>query len=229
VLQFEHEGVDLYPRLAERIAADPEGLGRKVRVEMYKRLGYFPTESSEHSSEYVPWFLHFDEAIERFRIPVDAYISWSEENLQEYEEIKRTLEAGRGFEIEPTQELASLAIHSLETGEPRVLYGNVKNEGLISNLPATACIEVPCLVDRGGFRPTRIGEMPPQLAALNQTFLNVSELTVRAALDEDREHIYHAAMLDPNCAATLSLDEIVALCDELIEAHGELMPAWLRS
>ena len=229
MLQFERDGENLYPRLDDRIAGDPEGLGRKVRVEMYRRLGYFPTESSEHSSEYVPWFLRSDEMVERFRIPIDQYIEWSEENLEEYESIKRALEAGQGFEIEPTGELASLAIHSIETGTPRVIYGNVRNDGLISNLPAPSCIEVPCLVDRAGFHPTRIGAMPPQLAALNQTFLNVSELTVRAALDERREHVYQAAMLDPNASSTLTLDEIQALCDELIEAHGELMPEWLRA
>ncbi|MFD1930049.1 MULTISPECIES: alpha-glucosidase/alpha-galactosidase [Nonomuraea] len=227
VLKFEHKGQNLYPALDEVIAGDPE-LRRTVRVEMYRRFGYFPTESSEHGSEYLPWFLHHDDQVEQFRIPVEIYLRWSEENLDTYEETRRSLAAGEGVEIAPAMELASEVIHSIETGTTRVVHGNVRNDGLIANLPDDACVEVPCLVDRSGMRPTRIGELPPQLAALNRTFLNVGELAVRAALEGRRDHVYHAAMLDPNASATLTLQQIHDLVDEMIAAHGDLLPEGVR-
>jgi alpha-galactosidase len=227
VLSFQHDGQDLYPRLDRAIERDPE-LRRRVRVELYRRFGYFPTESSEHSAEYLPWFLRDDELVERFRIPVGEYLRRSEDNLREYEDVKQRLDSGEGFEIEPTHELAWEVIHSIETGVRRVVHGNVRNSGLIENLPWGCCVEVPCLVDRAGVQPMHVGALPPQLAALNRTFLNVVELTVRAALEQRREHVYHAAMLDPNTAATLTPERIVALCDELIEAHGDLIPEGIR-
>ena len=134
ILRFERDGEDLYPRLDRRIEADPE-LRRRVRVEIYRRLGYFPTESSEHSAEYLPWFMRSDEAIERFRIPVGEYIARSEENLELYADMRRSLESGAEIEIERSQEYASLIIHSVVTGQERVIYGNVRNAGLIPNLP----------------------------------------------------------------------------------------------
>ncbi|MFI6744356.1 alpha-glucosidase/alpha-galactosidase [Nonomuraea sp. NPDC050451] len=227
VLKFEHKGRDLYPVLDEVIARDPE-LRRTVRVEMYRRFGHFPTESSEHGSEYLPWFLRHDDQVEHFRIPVEIYLQWSQENLGTYEETRRRLAAGEGVEIEPAGELASEVIHSIETGTPRVVHGNVRNGGLISNLPDDACVEVPCLVDRAGMRPTRVGALPPQLAALNRTFLNVGELTVRAALEGRRDHVYHAVMLDPNASATLTLQQIHDLVDDMIAAHGDLLPEGVR-
>jgi alpha-galactosidase len=228
ILRFERDGENLYPLLDEAIERDPE-LARTVRVELYRRFGYFPTESSEHSAEYVPWFMHHDELVERFRVPVGEYVSRSEENLQEYERIRAALAAGEGFEIERSLEYASLIIHSIETGAERVIYGNVRNSGLIDNLPDACCVEVPCLVDRTGVQPTHVGALPPQLAALNRTFVNVCELTVRAALEGKLEHVYHAAMLDPNAGASLTLDEIEALVDELLAAHGDAMPEGLRT
>jgi alpha-galactosidase len=227
ILRFEREGENLYPLLDEAIERDPE-LARTVRVELYRRFGYFPTESSEHGAEYVPWFMRHDAQVERFRIPVGEYVQRSEENLREYERIRAALAAGEGFEIERSLEYASLIIHSIETGAERVVYGNVRNSGLIDNLPEGCCVEVPCLVDRAGVQPTHVGELPPQLAALNRTFANVCELTVRAALDGKPEHVYHAAMLDPNTAASLTLDEIEALVDDLLAAHGDALPDSLR-
>ena len=223
ILQFERGGEDLYPRLDEAIARDPE-LQRRVRVEIYRRFGRFPTESSEHSAEYLPYFMHSDAMIERFRVPVDEYVRRSEENLELYEEMRRKLAAGEPFEIERSLEYASLIIHSILTGEPREIYGNVPNDGLITNLPAGACVEVPCVVDGQGLHPRTIGDLPPQLAALNRTFLNVCELTVRAALEGSREHVLHAALLDPNTAATLSPEQIEAMVNDLIEAHGSALP-----
>jgi len=228
ILRFEREGEDLYPLLDDAIARDPE-LARTVRVELYRRLGYFPTESSEHGAEYVPWFMRHDEEVERFRISVGEYVQRSEENLLEYERVRDALAQGEGFEIERSLEYASLIIHSIETGAERVIYGNVRNDGLIENLPDGCCVEVPCAVDRTGVSPIHVGALPPQLAALNRTFANVCELTVRAALESKPEHVYHAAMLDPNTAASLTLDEIEALVDELRAAHGDALPEALRT
>ena len=227
ILRFERDGENLYPLLDAAIERDPE-LARTVRVELYKRFGYFPTESSEHSAEYVPWFMRHDDAIERFRIWVNEYAQRSEDNLREYEQIRTALAGGEGFEIERSLEYASLIIHSIETGTERVVYGNVRNSGLIENLPEGCCVELPCLVDRAGVQPTHVGVLPPQLAALNRTFANVCELTVRAALEGDVEHVHHAAMLDPNTAASLTLDEIETLVDELLDAHGDSLPEGLR-
>jgi alpha-galactosidase len=225
VLRFERDGQNLYPLLDEVIDRNPD-LQRRVRVELYRQLGYFPTESSEHSAEYVPWFMRHDEAIDRYRVPVDEYLRRSEANLDEYDEIKKALSDGSGFDVEPTHELASLVIHSIETDTRREVYGNVRNGSLIENLPPECCIEVPCDIDAGGIRPLPAGALPVQLAALNRTFLNVAELTVRAALGGERQHIYQAGMMDPNTGATLRLDQIHDLCDELIDAHQEYLPAF---
>jgi alpha-galactosidase len=221
-------GEDLYPTLREVVDADPEGLGRRVRVEVFKRFGYFPTESSEHSAEYLPWFMRSDEMIERYRILVDDYVFRSQENLRDWAETKAALDRGEGLDIEPTSELASEIIRSLENGEPREVYGNVRNGGLIEGLPEDACVEVPCLVDKNGVQPTRIGRIPPQTLALNRTFLNVVELTVRAVLEGRRDLVYQAALVDPNAGATLTTGQIVEMVDRLIEAHGDLVPEGVR-
>jgi len=226
VLTFEHDGRSLYPRLAEVIDSSPE-LQRRVRVELFRRFGYFPTESSEHSAEYVPWFMRHDEQIERFRIFVGDYLARSEENLRELESLQRQLDAGTPLDLEPTDELASQFIHSLETGTERELYVNVRNGGLITSLPADCCVEVPAAVGAGGAKPQAIGALPAQLAALNRTFLNVVELTVLAALEGSRDHVYQAALLDPNTAATLTTSQVIAMCDDLLAAHRALLPAAL--
>ena len=228
ILRFERDGEDLYPRLDERIEADPE-LQRHVRVDMYRRLGYFPTESSEHSAEYLPWYMHDDEAIERFRIPVGEYVRRSEENLVEFERVRDALARGEDLGLERSLEYAPLIIHSIETGTERVVYGNVPNDGLIDDLPAGTCVEVPCVVDRTGVQPTRVGALPPQCAALNRTFVNVVDLTVRAALEGSRERLIQAALLDPNAAASLDPETIATVCDELSAAHGAALPLPLRA
>jgi alpha-galactosidase len=227
ILRLERDGEDLYPRVDAAIAADPEQR-RRVRVQMYRRLGYFPTESSEHGAEYLPWYLRDPEAVERLRILVGDYIQRSERNLAEYERARRRLAAGEPFPIERSLEYASLIVHSMVTGQERVIYGNVQNNGLLADLPARSAVEVPCVVDRTGVRPTPVPDYPPQLAALNRTFLNVADLTVRAALDGDVRHAHHAALLDPNAAASLSPEAIEAVVDELLDAHAERLPAGLR-
>jgi alpha-galactosidase len=223
VLRFEQDGESLYPRLAEVIEGSPE-LRRRVRVEIFRRFGYFPTESSEHSAEYVPWFMRHDDQVESFRIFVGDYLQRSQENLRELESLERQLAGDAPLDLEPTHELASLFIHSHQTGTERELHVNIRNGGLISSLPDECCVEVPCLVGAGGAKPVPVGALPPQLAALNRTFLNVVELTVRAALDGSRENVYQAALLDPNTAATLTTAQVVAMCDELLEAHRDLLP-----
>ena len=221
-------GDDLYPRLREVVDADPDGLGRRVRVEIFKRFGYFPTESSEHSSEYVPWFLHHPDQVEKFRCEIDEYIWRSDENLAEWEALKAQLDAGAQIETENNNELASQYVFALETGTPIELYGNVRNEGLIDGLPTDACVEVPVTVADGAVQPQRIGPIPVQCLALNRTFLNTVELTVRAVVEDSREHVYQAALLDPHTGATLSTEHIVNMVDELIEAHGDLIPEAIR-
>lgn len=229
VFRDRESGEDLYPRLRRVVDDDPAGLGRRVRVELFKRFGYFPTESSEHSAEYVPWFVRHDDQVERFRIPIGEYIRRSDENLQEFEDLKRRLDAGEDLDEEPTHELASQFIHALETGTTVELYGNVRNDRLIEGLSPDACIEVPVVVDEEGVRASRIGELPPQCLALNRTFENVAELTVRAVIEGSRDLVYQAALLDPNTSATLPVGRILDLVDELIDAHGELIPAPIRS
>jgi len=227
LLRFEYEGESLYPRLDERIAADPE-LQRRVRVALYRRFGYFQTESSEHAAEYVPWLMRHDNQLERYRVPVNEYITRCEDNLIEFERVKEALAAGEAMPLERSSEYAATIVNSMVTGEPSVVYGNVPNTGLIPELPTGTCVEVPCVVEQNGLRPTQVLDYPPQLAALNRTYANVVELTVRAVLEERPDYVRIAALLDPNTSATLTLDEVDALCDELTLAHGDLIPAGLR-
>ena len=228
LLDWQHAGEDLYPRLDARIAADDQ-LRRRVRVDMYRRLGYYPTETSEHSSEYVSWYLHDEREIERLRIPVDVYLGISEDNVAEYEESRRTLAAGETLPLETSAtEYAPQVIHSMITGTPRTIHANVVNRGLIQNLPQGAAVEVPCSIDELGVHPQVVGALPAQCAALNNAFLAVCELTVRAALEGDPRLVRQAAMVDPNASATLRVDDIWALCDALTAAHGDLLPEPLR-
>ncbi len=257
-LKYERNGEDLYPLIRQVIAENRVPNHNRVRYEMLKRLGYFVTESSEHFSEYVPWFIKRDrpDLLEKYNIPLDEYLgrcevqikAWEYAQQAEKEPERYTVEAlekeiahiqvmpGQragalaGFanrhDINPSGEYGSGIIHSLETGEPRVIYGNVPNNGLIDNLPAGCCVEVPCLVDKNGIQPTKIGSLPPHLAALMQTNVNAQALTVEAALSGKREHIYHAAMLDPHTAAELDLDQIWSVVDELLEAHRDWLPTY---
>ncbi len=227
-LKFERDGEDLYPLIRKVAEEDRIPDWNRVRYEMLQRLGYFVTESSEHFSEYTPWFIKRDRSdlIEEFNIPLDEYITRCEHQIAGWEQQRAALEAGADIEVQRSHEYGSLIIHSLETGTPRVVYGNVANNELIDNLPDGCCVEVPCLVDKNGIQPTKIGTLPPQLAAVMQTNVNVQGLTVEAALTGKREHIYHAAMLDPHTAAELSLEQIWSLVDDLIEAHGDWLPQY---
>lgn len=259
-LKFEdrYTGEDLYPRIRRVIDEGRVPDWNRVRYDMFRRLGYFVTESSEHFSEYVPWFIKPDqpELIEKYNIPLDEYLARCQAQIIGWDMVqdarekgyaiseKQIREAITGIQLMPRMaegmvrgvlnyekyersvEYGSLIIHSMETGNQRMIYGNVSNTGIIRNLPEGCSVEVPCLVDTNGIQPTVIGDIPPHLAALMQTNINVQALTVEAALTGKREHIYHAAMLDPHTAAQLSLDQIWSLVDDLIEAHGDMLPAY---
>ncbi|GAA2600757.1 alpha-glucosidase/alpha-galactosidase [Winogradskya consettensis] len=228
LLRWEHRGESLYPRLDELLAKEPE-LRRRVRMDMYSRIGYFPTETSEHSSEYVPWYLHHDSEIERLRIPVGDYLRISADNVAEYHATRKSVLAGEPLDISrEATEYAPQVIHSITTGTRRIVHANVANTGLITNLPQGYAVEVPCVVDALGVRPEFVGDLPLQCAAPNRGFINVGELTVRAAITGDKRMVRQAAMADPNTAATLTVDQIWSLCDELTAAHGDLMPEALR-
>jgi alpha-galactosidase len=237
-LKFERNGEDLYPKIAEVARRKNKDLPKRwdnlsdvVRYEMFRRLGYFVTESSEHFSEYSPWFIKKEnpELIDEFEVPLDEYPRRCINQIAGWESLRKEMEDSNStLEVHRSHEYGSLIIHSMETGQARVVYGNVSNDGLIDNLPSTAIVEVPCLVDKSGLQPTKIGNLPPHLAALMQTNINVQALTVEAILTGKREHVYHAAMLDPHTAAELTLDQIWNLVDELLEAHGEYIPAPLR-
>ena len=231
-LEFKYKGRDAYPLLF-KVLEDSHREFEKVRYEMMRRTGYFVTESSEHQSEYTPYFIHHGpEMIKQFNIPINEYLRRCETINASWEKTEKEV-IGNDTEIdipEQSPEYGSYIIHSIETNTLRTVYGNVPNRGIIENLPFNCNVEVPCQVDGTGLRPVKIGSLPPQLAALCQTQINVQELTVQAALTGKREHIYHAAMLDPHTSATLPLDQIWAMCDELIEAHqtdgflGEFSP-----
>jgi alpha-galactosidase len=225
-LHFKRDGEDLYPRLRALAESGQVPPTNKVRYEVLRRLGYFVTESSEHFSEYVPWFIKRDrpDLIERLNIPLDEYPRRCLAQIAGWEAEKASLESGESVEVRRSFEYAATIIRSIETGKPRVIYGNVPNTDLIENLPRGCTVEVPCLVDGNGVQPTRIGSLPPQVAALIQTNVNVQELTVEAALTGNVEHAYQAAMLDPHTAAELDLDQIVELVDALLEEHGDWVP-----
>ncbi len=220
-LEFTYRGRDAYPLLFQAMD-DPGVFARdKVRFEMMRRLGYFVTESSEHFAEYCPYFIqHGDAVIDAFGIPLDEYLRRCESIISTWKDTeKRMLEDDRDVTIGKSVEYGSQIINAMESGDPVVVYGNVPNRNLITNLPNGCCVEVPCLVDRQGLQPTVIGDLPPHLAGFIRTNVNVQELVVEAALTGKREHIYHAVMLDPHTASVLTLDQIWAMCDELIEAH----------
>jgi alpha-galactosidase len=227
LLRLERDGEDLYPRLDAAVRDGRIPDDDLVRAELYRRLGYYPTESSEHHAEYNPWFIPKGQ-VERFHIPIGEYLTRVSRNLGEFDETKRKLAAGEPFEIERSGEYAAVIINSVVTGELARIVGNVSNGGaLIPNLAADACVEVPCLVDAFGPRPVVTGPLPPHLAAYIHPAVDAQGLTVKAVLEEDRDAIYHAVMQDPIVQARLTLDETWRMTDELIAAESAWLPAWL--
>ncbi len=231
-LRFSAGGEDLYPRLREVSAAGRMPPHNRVRYDVLDRFGYFVTESSEHFAEYVPWYIKRDrpDLLERLNIPLDEYPRRCEQQIADWTEQGRALQdGGTPIAVVPSHEYGGRIINAIETGAPAVVYGNVPNHGLIDNLPPEACVEVPCLVDGTGLHPVRVGRLPLQLAALMQTNVSVQALAVEAALTGRREHVYHAAMLDPHTAAELDPGQITRLVDELLEAHRPWLPDALFS
>ena len=202
--------------------------GDMVRLEIMRRFGYYITESSEHNAEYTPWFIkqRYPDLIERFNIPLDEYPRRCIHQIEDWKKRGHELTQNPLLSHTRTQEYASYIMEAMETGIPTRISGNVLNNGLITNLPRNACVEVPCLVDRNGVQPTYIGDLPEQCAALNRTNINVQLLTIEAARTLKKEYIYQAVMLDPHAGAELSIDDIVAMCDEMIEAHGDWIPKY---
>ena len=237
-------GEDLYPklkRLADQILSDKKissrtkkqeypgrNLHEKVRYEILKRFGFFVTESSEHFAEYVPWFIkpNKEELIEKYKIPVDEYILRCEYYSELWNELDKDISIITNEAIKRSHEYASYIIDAIVNNNKFTVYGNVMNNGLIENLPSNCCVEVPCIVDNKGFYPQKIGRLPEQLSALMRTNINVQILTAEAALTKKREHIYHAAMLDPLTSSHLSIEEIYALTDEMLEAHADYLPKY---
>lgn len=219
---------DLYPRLKALEAEGKVPADDRVRFDVLKRLGHFVTESSEHFSEYTSWYIKNgrNDLIDQLNIPLDEYISRCERQIASWHQLRRELEGEKPIEVERSNEYAAGIIHAATTGKPALIYGNVPNDGLIANLPAECVVEVPCHVDRNGVQPIKVGRLPPQLAAVVRSSVSVQELTVAAAMTHKREYIYQAALMDPHTAAELSPDQIWHLCDDLIEAHGALLPAY---
>lgn len=228
---------DLYPELrrghAEGRFPKPSHWNprcpNKVRYEVLRHFGYFVTESSEHFAEYTPWFIKRDrpDIIEKLGIPLDEYPKRCIEQVAAWKDQAKAYREAETIHVDLSKEYAATIMNSVWTGETSVIYGNVANHGYIPQLPQGAAVEVPCLVDANGLQPTVVRDIPPQLIAMMRTNVNVQELTVAALVREEREHVYHAAMLDPHTGAELDLDQIRALVDELIEAHGDWLPGWL--
>ncbi|MUT67694.1 alpha-glucosidase/alpha-galactosidase [Paenibacillus sp. NEAU-GSW1] len=229
LLEATKDGVDLYPEIKRRATEkQKEKHHDMVRFELMLKFGYYVTESSEHNAEYHPYFIkrNYPELIDRFNIPLDEYPRRCVEQIKGWEQQRDSLLSDTKIKHTRSHEYASYIMEAIETNRPYKIGGNVMNNGLITNLPKEACVEVPCLVDRSGISPTYIGDLPPQLAALNRTNINTQLLTIEAAITGKKEHIYHAALLDPHTSAELSMDDIVSLCDDLIDAHGSWLPAY---
>lgn len=199
-----------------------------VRYEIMKRFNYYVTESSEHNAEYLPYFIksQYPELIERFNIPLDEYPRRCIEQIKGWNSLREHLVENPDLSHERTGEYGSYIMEAMETNIPYKIGGNVLNTGLITNLPSEACVEVSCLVDSSGINPTYVGDLPTQLAALNMTQINVQLLTIEAAMTQKKDHIYHAALLDPHTSSELSIDDIVAMVDDLIDAHGDWLPKY---
>ena len=238
-------GEDLYPRLkkiAEDIVTDKKISSRslkkdnesdkilheKVRYEILRRFGYFVTESSEHFAEYVPWFIKSNrqDLIDKYKIPIEEYIDRCENNIELWNNLEKDMTPIHNQPLKRSNEYASYIMDAVANNNEVTINGNVMNNGYIDNLPSNCCVEVPCLINSNGNQPKRTGRLPEHLAALMRTNINVQILTAQAALTNKKEHIYHAAMLDPLTGANLSIDEIYSMVDNLIEAHKNYLPKY---
>lgn len=220
LLELEQNGVDIYPEIRKRAFARKDIHPDMVRYEIFRRFGYYVTESTQHTAEYTPYFIKraYPGLAEQYGVKTEMYQDWGN-SQQEYWSHARKME-NEPLTHTRTKEFASYILEAMTTGTPFEIAANLLNHGYIENLPQGCCVEVPCVVDAAGITPRRMGRLPEQCAALNRTNINVQELTIEAALTHKREHIYHAAMLDPHTAAELSIPDIIALCDEMIESNA---------
>jgi len=234
LLEVTDRGKDLYPEIKKRARANLKKWRKKgaeknwdmVRLECMLQFGYYITESSEHNAEYMPYWIksQYPELIEEYNIPLDEYPRRCISQIEHWKKRSKELTEDPTLDHARSHEYGSRIMEAIETDVPFRIGGNVLNTGLIPNLPSKACVEIPCMVDRNGVQGCYVGELPEQCAALNRTNINVQLLTIEAAATRKKEHIYHAAMLDPHTGSELPLDQIRNLCDDLIEAHGEMLP-----
>ncbi len=228
------KGRDLYPEIKRRAKDFLEGKAQydadwdRVRYQMMLNFGYYITESSEHNAEYTPWFIKsaYPELIDRYSIPLDEYPRRCIKQIGDWAQMRKELVGNVSLTHEKSREFAAHIIEAMENDHPYRVHGNVQNNGLISNLPHNACVEVPCLVDRAGIHPCYVGDLPEQCAAINRTNINVQLLTIQAARSHKKDDLYMAAMMDPHTAAELPMDQIRAMCDEMLEAHKGWMPEY---
>ena len=224
----DEKGNDLYPEIKRRALERPTPHTDMVRYEIMKRFGYYVTESSEHSAEYTPWFIKdkYPELIERFQIPLDEYPRRCLKHVEKWKTLNIELTQNPSLNHVRSKEYACHIMEAMETNEPYKLGGNVLNTGLITNLPQNACVEVPCIADKNGITPTYVGDLPEQCAAINRTNINVQLLTIEAARTLKKDYIYQAALMDPHTQSELSIDDTIALCDDLIAAHEGWLPQY---
>ena len=238
--------LDLYPKLkqlAEDIIVDKKKstrtiikesesnkfLHEKVRYEVLRRFGYFVTESSEHFAEYVPWFIkkNRDDLIKQYEIPIEEYLDRCKNNIKIWKDLDKDMSPIKNQPLKRSNEYASYIMDAYINNNEVKINGNIINNKYIDNLPENCCVEVPCIINSNGYQPKKVGRLPEHLAALMRTNINVQILTAEAAITKKREHIYHAAMLDPLTGANLSIDEIYSMVNELIEAHGSYLPKYI--
>ena len=238
LLELTRDGKDLYPEV-KKIAAKKvkewrkekdleKKSGNMIRLEMMRLFGYYVTESSEHNAEYAPWWIksNFPELIDEYKIPLDEYPRRCVNLIKGWKKMYAELHDDSNLSHTLSNEYGSLIMEAMVTDKPIQIGGNVLNNGMITNLPSDAVVEIPCLVDRNGIRGTFVGDLPTQCAAMNMTNINVQLLTIEAALTLKKERIYQAALLDPHTAAELPVDKIIRMCDALIEAHGTMLPKY---
>jgi alpha-galactosidase len=229
-LRLEVDGEDAYPAL-RRALNNPAIVAKdRVRFELFRQFGWFVSESSRHSSEYTPYFLRDAEQTAAMELPVAGTLKVSERKMQRYrEDRQKLLDGGTGFVLDDSVEFGADIINSVVTNEPCYIYGNVENTGLITNLPDGCCVEVPVVVDRNGFHPCHVGDLPPELAGYCASHVYVQDLTVLAALNEDRDRVYRAVLLDRNAPSSATIPQMRAMVDELIAAHGSAIPGGIRN
>lgn len=233
----DKDGKDLYPEIKRRALelkdgkrepSDPFYYRDKVRHEILHRFGYYNTESSEHTSEYLPWFIKntHPELVEKYKLLIDEYPRRCVEGNKQWEKMREDLIKNEAVQHTRSGEYAANIIKAIITDQPYRIHGNVLNTDLITNLPRKACVEVPCMVDKTGIHPCHVGDLPEQCAAINRTNINVQLLAIEGMHKRQKDYIYMAAMMDPHAGAELSIDEIVAMCDDLFEAHKEWLPEY---